>query len=575
MRNIRLNVKLNLAAKINLIVLGIIILLSTVVGIVVVKNVTSGIKEFAVEKAKGDLKLADRMLRYQFGGSWHVKGDKLYKGSTLMNENYELVDSIGQDTGDTVTIFLGDTRIATNVLVGGERAVGTKISPEVAEVVLKGGKNYYGEAKVAGNMYQTAYMPIKDDNGMPIGIFYVGAPQKVIDTTLYKFFKVFALVLAVVTMLSLFIVLLFTRKLAKRLGTISAALDRAGNGDLTMELVDRGGDELTSLAKSYNKMKENLGAMIEGVMEASEQVAASSQQLTAGAEQTSKATEQITLSIQHVADGSKSQTKNVEESGRALEEITLGINNVAENSSKIAELAAQNSERAKQGGAFVENTVKQINAIHSSVHESSDVIKLLESRSKQIDDITEVITGIANQTNLLALNAAIEAARAGEHGKGFAVVADEVRKLAEQSQSSSAEISNLIKEIQNDMARSNQSMERVKSDVQSGLEIVRNTEDSFKDILFTMNGMAEQIDEMAAAAQQMSAGAQQVTATVAGITSISKEASIHSQSVAASTEEQLASMEEVTAAASSLSEMAMSLQEHVSKFQCGNRNERD
>ena len=222
-------------------------------------------------------------------------------------------------------------------------------------------------------------------------------------------------------------------------------------------------------------------------------------------------------------------------------------------------------EQAKMGGEFVGKTAQQIHAIHRSVNDSGEAIRYLDTRSQEIGEITKVITEIANQTNLLALNAAIEAARAGEHGKGFAVVADEVRKLAEQSQQSSTQISMLINEIQVDLARSNNSINQVKSDVQEGLTIVNKTEDSFKLILDSLDTVGMQIVDMAATAEQMSASAQEVSANVTS-TSMSRDASENFQSVAAATEEQLASMEEISSASNNLSEMAMNLQELVSKF---------
>lgn len=566
MRNSKKNLRLKLGTKINLIVISIVILLSIIIGTVVISKVTNGIKSFAIEKAKGDLAMSNQLIGSKFTGNWEIKNGKLYKGNQLLNENYELVDLIGAETGDTVTIFQGDTRIATNVMVNGERAVGTKVSQEVADVVLKEGKNFYGEAVVAGKNYQTAYMPIKNSSGETIGILYVGASQEIIDQIMSSFLTVFIIVIFSVMMIASLVVLIFTRKLKKRLEAINNALENAGEGNFTAVVVDNAGDELSDLAASYNDMKENLSSMIKMVMETSEQVASSSEELTAGAEQTSKATEQITEAIQQIANGSDNQTQSVEETARALEELALGISNIAETSTSISESGSIASDRAKQGGEFVLETAQQMNMIHSSVNETSDVIKLLNEKSKQIGDISKVITEIANQTNLLALNAAIEAARAGEHGKGFAVVADEVRKLAEQSQDSSSEISDLIKQIQSHMERSNGSMELVKQEVKNGLGIVTKTQDNFKEILQSMAEMGEQIDGMAATTQQMSASTQEVAATVTGVTTISKESSMHSQNVAASAEEQLASMEEVSAAANNLSTMAEGLQDTVSKF---------
>ncbi|GAE30513.1 methyl-accepting chemotaxis protein [Halalkalibacter hemicellulosilyticus] len=561
-----MKVKLKLGTKINLIVLAIILSLSTIVGVVVFNEITKGVKAFAIEKAKGDLSLAYRYIDNKYPGDWKIEDNLLYKGTTVMNENFEVVDKIGDDTGDTVTIFQGDTRIATNVMKDGNRAIGTQVSPEVVEKVLKSGEDFYGEAYVAGNMYQTAYMPIKNASDEIIGIFYVGASEKIIDSILSSFLIKFISVLVIMVVLSSVIVYWFTRRIKKRLSTITNALQCAGSGDFTTRVSDNAGDELSDLSTSYNQMTENIKVMINEVIETSEQVAASSEELTASAEQTSQATETITESIQQVANGAEHATASVQESATALEEVSKGVQSIAENASTISGVSSQATQKAKEGEELVGQTVQQINAISLSVNESGEVIKVLDNRSKEIGNITKAISAIAEQTNLLALNAAIEAARAGEHGKGFAVVADEVRKLAEQSQQSSSQISSLILEIQQDMDRSNSSIEQVTIDVNIGLDIVQQTEGSFKEILEFMERLVVQINDMAATAEEVSASTEEVAATVMGITQIATNTSSHSQNVAASAEEQLASMEEISASASSLSNMSESLQELIRKF---------
>lgn len=558
--------RLKLGMKINLMVLAILLFLSTIIGIVVNQETTKGIKEFAIEKAKADLTLSYKYIDVKYPGEWEIKNSQLYKGKTLMNENEEIVDEIGKDTGDTVTIFQGDIRISTNVIKDGSRAIGTQVSQEVSDVVLKNGDYFYGEANAAGNIFQAAYMPIKNKNDEIIGIFYVGASQSIIESILSSFLVKFITILCLVIIIAFVATYWFTKRMKKRLVKITSALELAKDGDFTTKIIDKTGDELNDLSISYNRMADNLRQMMHEVNVASEQVAASSEELTASAEQTSQATEIITETIQHVAQGAEHSTISVQESAVALEEVSKGVQSIAETASFISEASSQATQKAKDGGVFVDRTVQQINAINRSVNESGEVFQLLDQRSKEIGEITKVISGIADQTNLLALNAAIEAARAGEQGKGFAVVADEVRKLAEQSQQSSSQITSLIVEIQQDMAQSNRSVEQVTREVKTGLDIVGQTDASFKGITLFLEDLAGKIHDLAATAEQVSASVEEVSATVSSMTEISASTSDHSKSVAASAEEQLASMKEISLSAYTLSKLAEDLQMIISKF---------
>lgn len=562
----RLNPKLKLGGKINVLVIVIILALSTIVGVVVNDQISKGIKEFAIEKAKGDLNLSYKYIESQYPGDWEVKGDKLYKGSTLMNENYELVDEIFEATSDTVTIFLNDTRVSTNVINNNERAIGTQASDVVVETVLKNGENYYGEATVAGKIYQTAYMPLAGKNGEVIGMFYVGASQTIIEKIINHFLVIFSIVIAVSIVLSTIAAFLFTSRIKKRLHAVTSALALAGTGDFTAEIRDNSGDELGELSRSYNLMSANLKNMMIEVNLATEHVASSSEELTASAEQTGKATENITESIQQVAAGAEYSTASVQESARSLDEVTARMHSIAENAASISEVSSRATRKAEEGGEFVHKTVKQIASISQSVHASGEVLKSLDRRSQEIGDISEVISNIARQTNLLALNAAIEASRAGEHGKGFAVVANEVRKLAEQSQASSSQISLLIQDIQQDMLRSNQSMEQVTFDVKDGLEIVQLTEENFEEIREFMGKLADQINDMVATTEEVTASIQEVSHSVNQVLQVTSESSMHSQNVAASAEEQLAAMEEISSSAHYLSNLAEDLRNMVSRF---------
>jgi len=204
--------------------------------------------------------------------------------------------------------------------------------------------------------------------------------------------------------------------------------------------------------------------------------------------------------------------------------------------------------------------------INKSVQQSNEVIHALSNRSKEIGKIIEVIHSISNQTNLLALNAAIEAARAGEHGKGFSVVANEVRKLAEQSRESAKLISPLITEIQKDTEHSVQIMSEVLINAEDGLSISEATSNKFAQIISSTKEIGPQIEEVSATVQQMSAGLQEVTSQSGDIVSTASLNAGSAEEVAATSQEQLASMDEIAHSANYLTLLAEELMISVNMF---------
>ncbi|MGG0836211.1 methyl-accepting chemotaxis protein [Bacillus paralicheniformis] len=555
--------KLKLGTKINLLVLAVILIFSSALGIFIIKQLSKELEQMATEKAKSDLKLSYRYLNESLEGDWEVKEDRLYKGSTLINGNEELVDQIGNDTKDTVTIFQYDTRVSTNVTVDGKRAVGTKVSSEVANAVLKEGKNFYGKADVAGKTYQTAYMPIKDKSGEVIGIFYTGANQDMITSTLQSFLKIFAIVLTASIIISILLVLLFTKRINRRLRKLTHAFEQAGSGNLTTEIQDDSTDELGDLSHHFNQMNDNLNRLMQKISQSSHSVAAASDQLTSGAEETSLASEKITEAVQHVASSSEMQTSGIAGSKQAIEQASADIQNISENAAVLSEKSQYAREKAKQGAKDISETMQQIHTMHQSVHESGEIIEMLNTRSHEIGSISKAITEIADQTNLLALNASIEAARAGEHGKGFAVVAEEVRSLAEQSQQSANQISHLISGIQSEIATTTDSIMAVKTEAVNGVKMIEQNKRTFESIVGLMEESSVRNSDLSSAAQHISQSIQNITASFAAISKEVQETSDHSQQVAGLTEEQFAAMQEVTASANELSKLAEDLHQLI------------
>ncbi|WP_047153853.1 methyl-accepting chemotaxis protein [Aneurinibacillus tyrosinisolvens] len=374
------------------------------------------------------------------------------------------------------------------------------------------------------------------------------------------------LVLFIALIVGVIAVYFIITSITKPLKSLVHGAERIGQGDLTEVIEVKSNDELGLLGNSFNQMAANLREVIRQVGDNAEQVAASAEQLSASAEQTGKATEQIAVTIQEVAAGTDKQTQSVEESSRTIGKLATGVQRIADNAQHVTASAADTSERAEEGAKNIQLAIEQMNAIGNTFSELSDSIKVLGERSNEISQIVQVITDISSQTNLLALNAAIEAARAGEHGKGFAVVADEVRKLAEQSSNSAQQIAQLITAIQEETNKTVQSMDHATKEVVEGIGVVNLSGESFKRIQHSVSEVAGQIEQVSSSVQQISAATEHVVHSITLISEVAEDAAAGTQHVSAATEEQLASMQEISASAASLTNRAEELQEAIGKF---------
>lgn len=363
------------------------------------------------------------------------------------------------------------------------------------------------------------------------------------------------------------VALFLANYIVKPVQHVVGRMNQIAKGDFTGEdLQIKSKDEIGQLSDSVNLMSSSLKGLVTSVQNVTDQVAASSEELSAGAELTTTATEHVVNNINEVAKGAEVSAEVATNSALAMDEVSVGVQRIAESSSEVAAMSQQSTDIAKDGNAKIERAVVQMGRISGTVESTSSIIKQLGERSKQIGDIVTAITDISSQTNLLALNAAIEAARAGEHGKGFAVVADEVRKLAEQSQDSAAKIKELIERTQEDTKQSIQSMMNVVHEVQAGTLDVNEAGVAFKKILEAEILVAEQIHEVSAISEQMSANSQEVSASVQEVQAIATQSSEGAQTIVTASREQLASMEEISESAKSLSEMSEALQNELAKF---------
>jgi methyl-accepting chemotaxis protein len=409
-------------------------------------------------------------------------------------------------------------------------------------------------------------LSFNDDSGQLIAVFGIDFTYSDISENLNDLLWKLIISGLIIWCIMLVLIVNTLRHLLGPLNQLSQLALQASQGDLSVTLRARNNDEIGRLSNSFNTMIGRLRELIGGIQQTANLLSDSATSFSDSAQHTTKAAEHIASSIQEVAAGSESQQRGTNEIALAMEEMTTGIGRIADASSEAAEAATEASAQANGGRTAIEQTVEQMDKIRIMSNAMKESIGQMEERSAQIGQMVEAIQSIAAQTNILSLNAAIEASRAGEHGRGFAVVAAEIRKLAEQAHVSSVQIGDIIEAIQKDTAVTSQTIAAGELEVISGVDAVGRLNNSFDHILSSVRSVTEQIMEVSATAEELSANSQQVNASVEQLSYTAKSASESSQNVASSSEEQLAAMEEISSSSEALKDIAHELKKQSDLF---------
>ncbi len=474
------------------------------------------------------------------GTDFKIVDGKLMVGDHTLNDNYELPDKIQKVFGGTATIFMGDTRISTNVLKpDGSRAVGTKLQGAAYDAIFKEGKPYRGETMILNVPYFTAYDPIRNSKGEIIGVLYVGVKKSDYFEEYDKIMKsIIAMTLLLAVLLSSIAGFVVRRSLLP-LRAMIGALREITNGSQGVTALNRRldasrNDEISELGKEINNLLEKMHRIMSMVSEATAKV--------------NLHAETISTAVDRHADFASQLSSSAMEISTTMEEFNSTATQIAQHSHGVADIASRTLENTKEGASGVRTLTMKVNEIsEDNVHNLKEILDL-GAKSREITKIMEIINDIADQTKLIAFNATLEASSAGEVGKRFGVVASEIRRLADSVVRSTAEIERKITEIQDAVNRLVISSEKSSKVIQEGIEYSGQTVSMLDGVLGGAKSTTEAAKQISLSTRQQQSASDQVVLALRDI----QEGTQHS----------FASIQQIRAISAELAEIS----EHLNKL---------
>ena len=365
---------------------------------------------------------------------------------------------------------------------------------------------------------------------------------------------------------------LFSRAFTANVKILNDSAERLSDGDLSRKVRLRKGlfsDETEDLANSLNLVVGSLRNLVGQIRGSSVNVNESSLALAATAEQMTATSHEVAGSIEQISRGADTQAEMVERVSKVIKEMALEIELIATSAKTLSASAEETTTTARKGEQMAENALDSMKQILAEVELNGQQILSFSEQVQKIGSITDVITSIAQKTNLLALNATIEAARAGEYGRGFAVVAEEVSKLADSTAGSAGEITRLIETTREQSQKVHQSISESIKTIDAGRKAVDITGSSFKAIIDKAETAQIKAVGICDLAEKQNVGSQAIVEAIEAIARVAEDNAASTEEVSAATEEQSASMEEMTFASQRLSKLADELLTSVSRFNLG------
>ena len=563
---------MRLAFKLSLTV-AIPLLLITIIGIVISASKQNSMSKNLVEREISGIATSVREAYTEMdnGADFTLNGDTFKKGNVTLSENYELIDTLKQERDVELSVFYGDTRVLTTLKdSSGKREINTKMSKEVYDT-LQTGKDYYAsDLKLFGTPYSGYYVPLyQPGSDKVIGSIFCGRSQEEVNeavrNTIISMMLPMLLVFVIAIVTGMFIVTRIVKHLDGAVGNLGTLSDGILNLEMKKDLVVRK-DEVGDIARAIQRLIESMRDIITNITTSSQALQGFSEEFAASFDHIAESINNVNIAVDEIANGSSSQaaetmsaSQKVTQMGTALDETTANVETLGSSSVKMREYNKTAAKNLDELSAISETTKASVLLVQNQTNQTND-------SAQEIREATELITDIANQTNLLSLNASIEAARAGENGRGFAVVADEIRNLSEQSRESAERIVEIVNTL---IANSNTSvttMNEVAENIRTQNNKIEETGEMFRSLNDEIAEVTEAIEKIRKQTEALDVQKKEVLDIVDGLAAIAEQNAAGTEETSASMAEFHEIIDSCHEATSELTKLAQDLAEHTERF---------
>ena len=565
--------RMDLKKKILSVAILPILLLGTVTIIITLTQTKNALINEVQDSLRGTAAATLAAYDQNAGNYLRAENGDVWKGGYNISKSENLLDNIKEKTGMDVTFFYGKERIMTSAKdSNGERILGSPAGDVIVEKVLQDGEEYFSSAvSLDGTMNYGYYIPVyqKGTNTNPIGMIFVGTDKEVKNATINSILRIVIFSVIAVVMVCIVIAVIIsmsiTRSLKKGIGAVQkVAAGELGN-PIDKTMLDRK-DEIGDLAISIDTLQKALRDIITKIAQSTDKLAFEADALGATANETNSTMKQVENAVSSITGNISEQAKTTKST---TENIVLMGEQIGVTSSEVG-LLNQNADRMRQSSEQATTTIKQLRQINSEVEKSIETItaqiNVTNDSAQRIRAATEMITSIAEETNPLSLNASIEAARAGENGRGFAIVATQIQKLAEQSNESSHMIEEITNDLINNAGETVDIMSKVHEIIDSQSHNMMETEKIVAEVMDGIGTSLEKIEQIESTTVLLEDSRNRIVQAVEGLSEIAQQNAANTQETCAQTIEVSNTFEQIEDSALQLKKIADVLSDTMKYF---------